>query len=196
MIILGIDPGFAIVGFGVVEKDARGKCHCIDYGAIETQSTEAFPKRLQKISKGMKILIDRYKPDAVAVEELFFQNNTSTAIPVAEARGVIIASCIEQTENLFEYTPNQIKLATTGTGNADKHQVQQMTKYILGLKNVPKPDDAADALAVAITHAQTNSQVAQSSMFEKLARGQKAKGSIPKNNQNKQLRVRKSSISK
>lgn len=196
MIILGIDPGFAIVGYGVIEKDSKGKCRCVDYGAIETPSTDPFPKRLQKIARGMKILIEKFQPDAVAVEELFFQNNTTTAIPVAEARGVIIASSIEQTENLFEYTPNQIKLATTGTGSADKHQVQQMTKYMLGLKDVPKPDDAADALAVALTHAQINVVAAQSSMYEKLARGTRAKGSIPKNNQNKELKVRKSSISR
>lgn len=196
MRILGIDPGFAIVGYGVVDKDEKGKLHVVDYGAITTAAEEAFPHRLQKIDKGMKILINRFHPDAVAVEELFFQNNVSTAIPVAEARGVIIASVIEETENLFEYTPNQIKLSITGTGTADKHQVQQMTKYHLGLKEVPKPDDAADALAVAITHAYTNTVAAQSSMFEKLARGEKHRGTIPKNAQNKTLKVRGSSPSK
>lgn len=193
MRILGIDPGYAIVGYGVVDKDQKGKCHIVDYGAITTPASDPFPYRLQKIQKGVKILLDRYQPNAVAMEELFFQNNTTTAIPVAEARGVIIAEVINFTSNLFEYTPNQIKLSTTGTGAADKHQVQQMTKYILGLKSVPKPDDAADALAVAITHAQTNTIVAKTSMFEKLARGERKSGTIPKNTQNKQLKVRASS---
>lgn len=193
MIILGIDPGFAIIGYGVIEKLQNGKCLCIDYGSIETSQNESFPKRLQKISKAMRLLLERYKPNAVAIEELFFQNNTSTAIPVAEARGVIIATVMEYTENLFEYTPNQIKLSTTGTGSADKHQVQQMTRYILKLKTVPKPDDAADALAVALTHAQTNVFMAQSSMHNKLARGECKKGKIPKNSSNNQLKIRASS---
>ena len=155
MRILGIDPGYAIVGYGVVDRDTRGKCHVVDYGAINTPAEMPFPKRLQMISKGMKYLIENFKPDAVAIEELFFQNNTSTAIPVAEARGVIIASVIEETENLFEYTPNQIKLSVTGTGTADKHQVQQMVKMLLNMKELPKPDDAADAIACAITHCQS-----------------------------------------
>ena len=193
MIILGIDPGYAIVGYGAIEKDPKGKLHVLDFGAISTPADMPFPKRLQLIAKGINILLERFKPSAVAMEELFFQNNTSTAIPVAEARGVLIQHIAEFTNNLFEYTPNQIKLSTTGTGSADKHQVQQMTKYILGLKAVPKPDDAADALAVAITHAFTNTAAAASSMNEKIARGEKHRGTIPKNSNNKTLRVRSSS---
>ena len=193
MVILGIDPGYAIVGYGVIEKDAKGKCNLIDYGAITTPAEMPFPRRLVQIAKGINILLNKFSPNAVAMEELFFQNNTSTAIPVAEARGVLISNIAQYTENLFEYTPNQIKLSTTGTGAADKHQVQQMTKYILGLKSVPKPDDAADALAVAITHAFTNTTAAASSMNEKIARGEKKRGTIPKNSNNKTLRVRKSS---
>ena len=106
---------------------------------------------------------------------------------------MLISNIVNYTDALFEYTPNQIKLATTGTGAADKHQVQQMTKYILGLKSVPKPDDAADALAVAITHAYTNTSAATSSMSEKIARGEKVRGTIPKSSEGKTLKFRSSS---
>ncbi|MEG1581972.1 MAG: crossover junction endodeoxyribonuclease RuvC [Clostridia bacterium] len=156
MIILGIDPGYAIVGFGVIEKDRTGKCKVIDYGTIETHKTEKFADRLSKIYDGIKVLIAKYKPDAVALEELFFNNNITTGIAVAEARGVIIVALIQECVNLFEYTPLQIKQAMTGNGRAEKQQVQYMTRMILNLKTIPKPDDAADALAVALTCAQTN----------------------------------------
>jgi len=166
MIILGIDPGYAIVGYGVIERDDKtGKCRLVDYGAIETDKDEAFPTRLAIISEGMKALIERYKPDAVAVEELFFTNNITTGIQVAEARGVIILAAVEKCGRLFEYTPIQIKQAITGTGKAEKHQVQYMMKMLLGLKKDPKPDDAADALAVALTHAQTNNDLKDNNMF-------------------------------
>lgn len=156
MIILGIDPGYAIVGYGVIEKDSRGKCKVIDYGAINTPKEEDFPVRLAMIADGMKCLIKKFKPDAVAVEELFFNQNITTGIAVAEARGVILCTAIQNLPTVYEFTPMQIKLAITGDGKADKHQVQFMTKTILGLKSVPKPDDAADALAVALCLAQTN----------------------------------------
>lgn len=166
MVILGIDPGYAIVGYGVIEKDDRtGKCTLIDYGAIETHKDESFPTRLAIIQEGMKALIKNYKPDAVAVEELFFNTNITTGIAVAEARGVIICTAVQECGNLFEYTPIQVKQAITGTGRAEKKQVQYMTKMLLGLKKDPKPDDAADALAIALTHAQTNNSLKNNSMF-------------------------------
>jgi len=164
MIILGIDPGYAIVGFGVIEKDNRGKLTVIDYGVIETPKEESFPLRLKIIADSLKALIEKYKPDQIAVEELFFNNNITTGIAVAEARGVILLTAVEHCGNLYEYTPLQIKQAITGNGRAEKKQVQYMTVAILGLKSVPKPDDAADALAAALCHAQTNIIMAGTSM--------------------------------
>lgn len=155
MIILGIDPGLAIVGFGVLEKN-KNKVDVIDYGVITTPKEDTLPIRLDKIYKGMCELIDHYKPDQVAVEELFFNTNITTGIAVAEARGVILLACINKGCKLYEYTPLQIKQALTGNGRADKHQVQFMVKAILKLNAVPKPDDAADGLAAALCHSQTN----------------------------------------
>lgn len=155
MIILGIDPGYAIVGFGVIEKLKTG-IKVIDYGVITTPKENAMPKRLSTIFNGINSIIKTYKPDAVALEELFFQNNQKTAINVAQARGVSVLSVVENNIPVYEYTPLQIKQALTGQGRAEKKQVQFMVKAILGLNSIPKPDDAADALAVAITHSQTN----------------------------------------
>ncbi len=162
MVILGIDPGYAIVGYGVIEKDARGKCKVIDYGAINTPKDEDFPVRLAMIQDGMNALIKKFKPDAVAVEELFFNNNITTGIAVAEARGVILCTAIQAVPVVYEFTPIQIKQNITGYGKADKKQVQLMTKSILGLKSIPKPDDSADALAVALCLAQTNTKLLSS----------------------------------
>lgn len=156
MIILGIDPGYAIVGYGVIEKDNKGNCRVIDYGTIETPKVESFPVRLAIIAEGMKKLVSKFKPDAIAVEELFFNQNITTGIAVAEARGVILVTAVQECGELYEYTPLQIKQAITGNGRAEKKQVQYMTVAMLKLKSVPKPDDAADALAVALCHAQTN----------------------------------------
>ena len=155
MIILGIDPGLAIVGYGVVES-VKGRVKALDYGVINTPAGLRTPLRLQMIHKGLLTLFDRYKPDEIAVEELFFSNNKTTGIPVAEARGVILMTAIEYSDKLFEYTPNQIKQAITGWGGADKKQMQEVVRQTLRLQAIPKPDDAADALAVALTHAQTN----------------------------------------
>lgn len=154
MIILGIDPGYALVGFGVIQKEGY---KMIDYGVIETHKDTPFSERLNIIFKGINELIDTFHPDQVAIEELFFQNNAKTAIPVAQARGVITVACLQKNVPVFEYTPLQIKQALTGVGRAEKKQVQYMVKNIFGLSQIPKPDDAADALAVALTHAQTNS---------------------------------------
>lgn len=155
MIILGIDPGYGIVGYGVIEK-TPSNIRVIDYGAIYTYNTDTFPERLRKISVGMNQLIDKYKPDCMCCEELFFNHNVTTAINVAQARGVILLAGIQRIGKLFEYTPLQIKQALTGQGRAEKKQVQYMVKAMLNLNAIPKPDDAADALAVALTHAQTN----------------------------------------
>ena len=155
MRILGIDPGLAIVGFGVIDKQ-KNKTEVIDYGVIRTPKEDTLPIRLEKVYKGMCELIDKYKPEQVAIEELFFNTNITTGIAVAEARGVILLACINKGCKLFEYTPLQIKQALTGNGRADKQQVQYMVKAILRLKAVPKPDDAADGLAAALCHSQTN----------------------------------------
>ena len=155
MIILGIDPGYAIVGFGVIEKIGHN-IKVLDYGVITTPKEDTMPVRLKTIYNSLCSLIDTYKPDCMAIEELFFQNNQKTAINVAQARGVTVLAGMEKIGKLYEYTPLQIKQALTGQGRAEKQQVQFMVKAILGLNSVPKPDDAADALAAALTHAQTN----------------------------------------
>lgn len=155
MIILGIDPGIAIVGYGVLSSE-KGKFQAIDYGVITTSKDEKTPQRLALIEQGLNALIDKYKPDCIALEELFFQNNQKTAITVAEARGVLLLTAVKRCSKLYEYTPLQIKQAITGYGNADKKQVQFMVKALLNLKQIPKPDDAADALAVALTCGQVN----------------------------------------
>lgn len=155
MIILGIDPGIAIVGYGVIQKE-NNKTAVLDYGVINTSKNDALPVRLDKIYKGISKLIDKFKPHSIAIEEIFFNKNIKTAIPVAEARGVALLAGIHNNCLLFEYTPLQIKQALTGNGRAEKQQVQFMVKAILNLSQVPKPDDAADALAVALCHSQTN----------------------------------------
>lgn len=163
MVILGIDPGLAIVGFGIIEKD-KFNTEVIDYGVITTPKEDTLPIRLEKIYNSMCALIDKYNPEQVAIEELFFNTNTTTGIAVAEARGVILLACIHKKLKLYEYTPLQIKQALTGNGRADKQQVQFMVKAILKLKSIPRPDDAADGLAAALCHSQTNLLLAGSNI--------------------------------
>jgi crossover junction endodeoxyribonuclease RuvC len=155
MVIFGVDPGYATVGFGVIEA-AYGRIKYVAHGTIETPKTERLPARLKIIGDQISELISLYKPGAVAIEELFFEANRKTAITVAEARGVILYAAEKTGVKLYEYTPLQIKQALTGYGRAEKNQIQQMVKVFLGLKEIPRPDDAADALAVAVTHAQTS----------------------------------------
>lgn len=156
MIILGIDPGLATMGYGVIQSE-RGNYAVVDYGVVTTPKECTLPKRLFKLEDGVNALIDKFKPDNVAIEELFFSKNITTGIPVAEARGVILLTAVKKIgDEVFEYTPNQIKQAMTGYGGADKLQMQLMVKALLNLKSVPRPDDAADALAVALCHAQTS----------------------------------------
>lgn len=151
MRILGIDPGLAIVGYGVV--DAKGNnFKPIDYGCILTDKDMKFPYRLKYIYESMNQLIKKYKPDEIAIEELFFNKNVKTAIDVGHARGVEVLAAVNNDIKIYEYTPLQIKQAVSGYGRADKQQVQEMVKMLLSLKEKPKPDDAADALAVALCH--------------------------------------------
>ena len=155
MRILGIDPGYATIGYGIVDKTPQG-LKVVDYGVIETPKSESIPVRLAILSDAMTSIIKKYMPDAISVEELFFNTNITTGIKVAQARGVILLCAIKECGRLYEYTPLQIKQALTGNGRADKKQMQYMVKAYLGLKEEPKPDDAADALAVALCHAHTS----------------------------------------
>ena len=152
MIILGIDPGLATLGYGVIEADGQ-KRRLIQFGTLTTPAGQPMPQRLRAIFQGMNQLMDIYKPDDVAFEELFFSKNITTGMAVSAARGVALVAVVQRTDNLYEYTPMQIKQAVTGYGGADKHQVQQMVKMLLHIKDIARPDDAADALAVALTHA-------------------------------------------
>lgn len=151
MLILGIDPGIAILGYGLVKYEA-GRFSIIDYGAITTDAGINMSERLTIIYKGLVDIIERYRPDAFAIEELFFNKNIKTALTVGHARGVAILAGSESGVQVYEYTPLQVKQAVVGYGRADKNQIQQMVKIILNLKEIPKPDDVADALAVAICH--------------------------------------------
>ena len=155
MVVLGIDPGLATLGWGVLKND-RGRFETIDYGVVLTPKEESLPVRLAMLEEGVNKLINKYHPDEIALEELFFNNNITTGINVAQARGVILLTCVKKCGRLYEYTPLQIKQALTGYGRADKKQMQIMVKTLLRLDNIPKPDDAADALAVALTHCQTS----------------------------------------
>ena len=152
MRILGIDPGYAIVGYGIIESE-NGKLRPLDYGAVETPAKLPTVERLKMIETQITELVTEIQPDEIAVEELFFNTNITTGIKVAQARGVILLSCSKVCGKLFEYTPLQIKSTVTGNGTAAKTQVQFMVKQLLRLKETPKPDDAADALAAAICHA-------------------------------------------
>ena len=152
MRILGIDPGYAIVGYGVVDY-SQNHFKTIDYGAIMTDKDTSFPLRLKQIYDKTAHLINIHKPEYLSIEELFFNTNVKTAIAVGHARGVLLLAAEISGIPIYEYTPLQIKQAVTGYGRADKYQVQQMMKTLLGLPAVPKPDDTADALAVAICHA-------------------------------------------
>jgi len=152
MIILGIDPGLATLGYGVIEV-VNDKRRLIQFGTLTTSAGQPMPQRLRAIFQGMNQLMDIYKPDDVAFEELFFSKNITTGMAVSAARGVALVAVVERTDNLYEYTPMQIKQAVTGYGGADKHQVQQMVKMLLNMQEIARPDDAADALAVALTHA-------------------------------------------
>ena len=151
MRILGIDPGIAIVGYGVVDKEGN-RYKTIAYDAITTKAHTPLEDRLAKVYMGINEIIQEYKPDAMSIEELFFNNNAKTALTVGQARGVIILAAYQNHVPIFEYTPLQVKQALTGYGRASKMQIQQMMKSMLALTEIPKPDDVADALAIAVCH--------------------------------------------
>ncbi len=158
MVILGIDPGYAIVGFGVLEK-SRGEPGLLACGAINTPAGLPLSKRLLQISADMARLIAQFSPDVMAIEKLYFGNNVTTGIGVAQARGVILCEAERAGLAIYEYDPSQVKSAVTGYGKAEKHQVMDMTKRLLHLREVPKPDDAADAVAIALCHARSSTSL-------------------------------------
>ena len=154
MVILGIDPGYALIGYGVISYNA-GRFKTINFGAVTTSPSLSFPQRLEVIYRDINQLIKEFKPDALSIEKLFFNTNTTTAIDVAQARGTILLAAQMNGVPIYEYTPLQVKSAVVGFGRAEKTQVMEMTRSLLGLAKVPKPDDTADALALAICHANT-----------------------------------------
>lgn len=155
MRILGIDPGIAIVGFGFVDR-IGSKVVPVQYGTIETPAGTDAAKRLMEIHESLTELIRRYRPDCIAVEKLYFNRNVTTAFTVGQARGVVMLAGAQQGLEFAEYTPLQVKQAVVGYGQAEKRQVQEMVRLLLGLPSIPKPDDAADALAIAICHAHSS----------------------------------------
>lgn len=155
MVILGIDPGYAIVGWGVIEYE-HSRFRVLGYGAITTNADTPFPQRLESIYNDMCYVFEKYKPSVMSMEKLFYNSNQKTVIDVAQARGVITLCAQMHKKEIFEYTPLQVKQSVTGYGRAEKKQVMEMTRSILGLASVPKPDDTADALALAICHAHCN----------------------------------------
>jgi crossover junction endodeoxyribonuclease RuvC len=154
MITIGVDPGTAILGFGVVE--GTDDPNVIDVGVVTTASTDPMPERLLQLFDGVSRVIQNHRPDVMAVEQLFFARNVTNALAVGQARGVILLAAAQHGIPVFEYKPSEVKLAVAGHGNADKHQMQTMVQMILGLDSIPRPDDAADALAVAICHIYTS----------------------------------------
>ena len=154
MRILGIDPGYATIGFGLIEGE-RGQYKMVTYGAITTSAGLPLSKRLYQIDRNMEELIGQLKPDAISIEELFFNTNITTGIAVAHGRGIILLSGYQAGLQIYEYTPLQVKQAVVGYGRADKKQVMDMVRRILSLQAVPKPDDAADAVAIALCHARS-----------------------------------------
>lgn len=151
MVILGIDPGYAIVGFGAVVYE-NNRFTVLGYGAITTRAHTEFTSRLEEIYDGMNELITKFRPDCISVEKLYFNTNTTTAIAVAESRGCILLAAKKGLVPVYEYTPLQVKSSVTGYGRAEKKQIMEMTRIMLGLEKIPRPDDAADALALAICH--------------------------------------------
>ncbi|WP_336743607.1 crossover junction endodeoxyribonuclease RuvC [Paenibacillus sp. y28] len=155
MRILGIDPGIAIVGFGIVDKQGS-RLVPVQYGSIQTPAHTEPSLRLKQVYDAAVELMERYKPEAMAIEKLFFNRNVTTAFTVAEARGVMLLAAVQQGLSIAEYTPLQVKSAIVGYGQAEKRQVQEMVRMFLGLQAAPKPDDVADALAIAICHAHSS----------------------------------------
>ncbi len=158
MVILGIDPGYAIVGYGILQKE-NNRIRVLDFGAVTTPAGMPFPTRLQVIYDDLGVLSQRYRPNVMSIEKLFFNTNKKTAVDVAQARGVILLAAQANGAEIIEYTPLQVKQSVVGYGRAEKKQVQEMTKQLLGLSAVPKPDDTADALALALCHAHSSGSI-------------------------------------
>ncbi len=158
MIILGIDPGYAIVGYGVIKYEAN-RFTVLDYGAITTPAGMPFVERLEIIYDELNVIMAKFKPEAMAIEKLFYNTNQKTVIDVAQARGVTVLAAKKNGLSMFEYTPLQVKQSVVGYGRAEKKQVQEMTRVILKLEKIPKPDDTADALAMAICHAHSSGSI-------------------------------------
>lgn len=154
MLALGIDPGTATVGYGLVRELQDGSLQAVHYGVIRTPAHTPMPERLATIYDEMTMIIATYKPDTAAIEELFFGKNVTTGITVAQSRGVLLLALQKSGLPIGEYKPNMIKQSMTGYGGADKNQMQEMVRVLLGMESIPKPDDAADGLAIAITHIQ------------------------------------------
>ncbi len=167
MRILGIDPGYATIGYGVVDYNGVS-FKTVGYGAVITKPDVPFNDRLLLIYNDLVTVIEKYRPDSMSIEKLYFNTNTTTAIDVAQARGVIVLSARQKGVPVFEYTPLQVKQAITGYGRAEKHQVMEMVKNLLSLSAVPRPDDTADALALALCHGHTSG-----SLYGKLQKGEK-----------------------
>ncbi len=155
MLVLGIDPGIAITGYGLVRENPDGEAEMVAYGAINTPAGEELPLRLQQVYRGVREVVEQYRPDSAAIERLLFGKNVTTAMAVGQARGVTLLALADCGLSIAEYTPASIKQTVAGYGNASKSQVQDMVRLLLNLDAIPKPDDAADALAVAITHLHT-----------------------------------------
>lgn len=166
MVVFGIDPGYAIVGWGAISFKSNNY-KTLGYGAVETDANTDFNRRLEYIYDEIYTVLNRCRPDALAIEKLYFQSNQKTAIMVAEARGVILLSAQKLKIPIFEYTPLQVKTAVTGYGRAKKPQVMEMTKRLLNLSEVPKPDDTADALAIAICHTQAAGSELRRTIFQR-----------------------------
>lgn len=159
MIILGIDPGIAITGYGIIKAGKNSQLYMIEYGCVRTSKEDEHADRLLKIYTDLKKILKKHKPDKIAIENIYFAKNVKTAMRVGEARGVAVLASSQSKAQIFEFTPLQVKQALTGYGHAAKAQIQKMVKLILKLENIPKPDDAADALAVAITCIQSKKRL-------------------------------------
>lgn len=152
MVVLGIDPGIGTTGYGVVGEDEHGEARLVAYGAIETTPGEPMPERLNVLHTAVRALLAEHRPESVAVEQLFFGRNVTTAISVGQARGVVLLAAAQAGLAVYEYKPAEVKQALSGYGNADKRQMQEMVRMLLHLDTIPRPDDAADAVAVAVCH--------------------------------------------
>ena len=165
MVILGVDPGYAIVGWGAVCYE-RGRYRPLAFGAITTEAHTPFNSRLLQIYRDTVTILEKLKPDAIAIEKLYFTSNKTTAVQVCEARGVILLAAEQAGVTVFEYTPLQVKCAVAGYGKAEKPQVMEMTRRLLRLKETPHPDDTADALAIAICHAQSGASAIKQKLMK------------------------------